>query len=517
MSFTRNSVIAVAACVLLAAGSFAVSAAGSNEAAKVGIVFVRPGTSRAVLRESASATAKETGKPLPNGKKLRFTKVWNRTPASSVVDWYYVDVFGFGTGWVSAKDTVQSITLKMETEVRRIPLPSGEAAQATGAGAVTALTTAARGFDKRAAEYAKGLTRNEAFLETVALYDYFGVVFRDPPYPRKYQGRLWRPGTFADTTAPGRLSRADEFSRAESLVLPPENTKEAAKLGFKLTKTKSDISTGFRNLDRILELGIKLVGARQAVLATVDKIKPVDERAIGQAAAIALVSSSDGLVLQDEALANYVADVGNFVAQHGARQVKGSDGKARLKARRFHFGVLRRKDPNAFSTAGGHVFITTELLNRVQSEAELAFVLAHEIAHIDNEDGLKALKAEEGLIESLDLLLKDQLKGTKIASTPVKSFLKEQDVFAKFADALVRVTERVPSFEVESDADKLALAYVMAAGYDAKAAVGALDALEVPTTERKAALAEQLANAPVGKDGFDRFQRDLVPRLANVR
>src|SRR5437870_1897269 len=44
------------------------------------------------------------------------------------------------------------------------------------------------------------------------------------------------------------------------------------------------------------------------------------------------------------------------------------------------FGVLDDAGFNAFATPGGHVFVTRGLMARMRNEAELAGVLAHEIA-----------------------------------------------------------------------------------------------------------------------------------------
>jgi predicted Zn-dependent protease len=45
------------------------------------------------------------------------------------------------------------------------------------------------------------------------------------------------------------------------------------------------------------------------------------------------------------------------------------------------FFMLPQRVPNAFSHAGGYVYVTQGLLDFVQSDAELQFLLAHEIAH----------------------------------------------------------------------------------------------------------------------------------------
>jgi beta-barrel assembly-enhancing protease len=48
----------------------------------------------------------------------------------------------------------------------------------------------------------------------------------------------------------------------------------------------------------------------------------------------------------------------------------------------YTFKILDSKEVNAFSFAGGPVFVTTGLLDYVQSDHELAAVLAHEVAHV---------------------------------------------------------------------------------------------------------------------------------------
>ncbi|MEO0423834.1 MAG: M48 family metallopeptidase [Pseudomonadota bacterium] len=57
----------------------------------------------------------------------------------------------------------------------------------------------------------------------------------------------------------------------------------------------------------------------------------------------------------------------------------------------FQVGVLEMEAPNALAAPGGHIFVTTGLLDEVTSENELAFVLGHEIGHFSNRDHLRVL------------------------------------------------------------------------------------------------------------------------------
>jgi len=58
----------------------------------------------------------------------------------------------------------------------------------------------------------------------------------------------------------------------------------------------------------------------------------------------------------------------------------------------WQFGVLDDNDVNAFAAPGGYVFITKGLLAQMNSEAELAGVLAHEISHVLRKHHLQAIK-----------------------------------------------------------------------------------------------------------------------------
>ncbi len=57
----------------------------------------------------------------------------------------------------------------------------------------------------------------------------------------------------------------------------------------------------------------------------------------------------------------------------------------------LRLGVMREDQPNAFALPGGSVVLTSGLLERVESENELAFVLGHELGHFHHRDHLRGL------------------------------------------------------------------------------------------------------------------------------
>ncbi|MFP4496853.1 MAG: M48 family metallopeptidase [Vulcanimicrobiota bacterium] len=55
----------------------------------------------------------------------------------------------------------------------------------------------------------------------------------------------------------------------------------------------------------------------------------------------------------------------------------------------FEFFVLKNSNPNAFSVPGGKIYITTGLIQMLETDSELAGVLAHEMGHVINKHSLK--------------------------------------------------------------------------------------------------------------------------------
>ncbi len=57
----------------------------------------------------------------------------------------------------------------------------------------------------------------------------------------------------------------------------------------------------------------------------------------------------------------------------------------------FRVGVMDEEQPNALALPGGLIVVTRGLLDQVETENELAFVLGHELGHFRHRDHLRAL------------------------------------------------------------------------------------------------------------------------------
>lgn len=149
-------------------------------------------------------------------------------------------------------------------------------------------------------------------------------------------------------------------------------------------------------------------------------------------------------LVEDPALQSYVNSVGLWVALHSERP--------QLP---WRFGVLESTNFNAFATPGGYVLITRGLLAELKDEAELAGVLAHEIAHVVKKHHLNAILKSQGADLTAELLGKyaDNKLGTG-------------EVTDKLVGGLKEVSLRGLDKGDEYQADRMALVLAARAGYD---------------------------------------------------
>lgn len=140
----------------------------------------------------------------------------------------------------------------------------------------------------------------------------------------------------------------------------------------------------------------------------------------------------------------------------------------------YRFFILDISQPNAYACPGGYIFITKGMLQMVASEAELAFVLAHEIAHVSRFHGLKEIKLMENQIgsEALFAELEEDIPDSFSESAREIDAELEKDIL-EMRDILIE--GRLDKYEAE--ADELALIYCSRSGYDPDASVKLLNTL----------------------------------------
>jgi len=163
-------------------------------------------------------------------------------------------------------------------------------------------------------------------------------------------------------------------------------------------------------------------------------------------------------LVKDAALQAYVNKVGRWVASQSDR--------ANLP---WRFGVIESNDINAFAAPGGYVLITKGLYQKLQNEAQLAGVLAHEIGHIVKKHQLKVLQKQQLLNIGAQLLNKKYAKDNALVS----------DVIGSGAEISARSLDKNAEFE----ADRLGITYTTRAGYEPLGLAEVLQMLEQSSTQ----------------------------------
>jgi len=77
----------------------------------------------------------------------------------------------------------------------------------------------------------------------------------------------------------------------------------------------------------------------------------------------------------------------------------------------YHVMLLDSRELNAFSTAGGHIFITKGLIDIVPSEDAIAGIIAHELAHVMLKHSLKIIN-DMKITNEADIMAQQQVNQT---------------------------------------------------------------------------------------------------------
>jgi len=164
----------------------------------------------------------------------------------------------------------------------------------------------------------------------------------------------------------------------------------------------------------------------------------------------------------------------------------------------YHVAILDSNEINAFATSGGHIFVTRGLINAARSEDALAGVIAHEVAHIQLQHSIKAIKNNR-VTQAI------MVTGTAAAGAVTGLDVNQlTDIFNETVGEIVQtlVTSGYSQSQ-ELEADRTAIELMVSAGYNPSGLVDMLRALSSvqttgsgfgkthPTPERRISNAER--------------------------
>jgi predicted Zn-dependent protease len=204
-----------------------------------------------------------------------------------------------------------------------------------------------------------------------------------------------------------------------------------------------------------------------------------------------------------------------YVASVGQRLAAVSDRKLP-----YEFNVINDSTPNAWALPGGKIAINRGLLTELNSEAELAAVLGHEIVHAAARHGAKGM--ERGML----------LQGAVLAVGLASQNSEYAQLAVGGATVGAGLVTQKYGRDAERESDYYGMQYMARAGYDPRAAItlqetfvrlsegrnsdwlSGLFASHPPSMERVEANRQTaLAFAPGGEIGAERYRQKIAPLL----
>lgn len=197
--------------------------------------------------------------------------------------------------------------------------------------------------------------------------------------------------------------------------------------------------TRFGLLFSALSVGVLLTGG---VLAQ------SDEENVGAVAAARILGSAP--LVDSPAAQRYLNLVGRWIASKTESDYK------------WRFGLIKTDSVNAFATPGGFVLVTVGLIKLLDNEDELAFVLAHEIAHVIQRHHYRVVLRQR--------LAEKAAKNLQVATGELDN--------AALSQASAQIYARGLDKSSEFEADRMGVELMTQAGFDPAFAMGVLERLQ---------------------------------------
>jgi hypothetical protein len=190
-------------------------------------------------------------------------------------------------------------------------------------------------------------------------------------------------------------------------------------------------------------------------------------------------------VIDDPIIAEYVNRVGQNI-------VRNSDAKVP-----FTIKVLDSEEVNAFALPGGFFFVNSGLILKADNEAELAGVMAHEIAHVALRHGTK--QATRGELAQIGLIAASIATGYGWTGYAIR----------QLGSLAIPITFLQFSKTMEREADYMGLQYLYKSGYDPTAFVDFFEKIQTLEKKKPGTMSKVFASHPPTDDRIVNSQREI--------
>ena len=205
------------------------------------------------------------------------------------------------------------------------------------------------------------------------------------------------------------------------------------------------------------------------------------------------IALGKGMAQQVERQSKVINDpiISEYINRVGQNLVRNSDAKVP-----FTIKVIEDPTVNAFALPGGFFFVQSGLILKADTEAELAGVMAHEIAHVAARHGTRqATRGEIAQLATIPLIF---MGGAAAYGIYEASGLIIPVSFLKFSRTF------------ESEADYLGEQYMYKAGYDPTGLVDMFEKIETLEKRKPGAVSKLFATHPPTEDRISKLQKEIA-------
>ncbi len=218
-----------------------------------------------------------------------------------------------------------------------------------------------------------------------------------------------------------------------------------------------------------------MIGKRNINKGIIAGMSGSTEKEVRQGREAAAEVERQAKFVDDPVITEYVNRVGQNIVLHSDAKIP------------FTIKVIDSDEVNAFALPGGFFYVNKGLLLVADNEAEVAGVMAHEIAHVAARHAMEN-QTKASLIEYLALggsILLGGIPGMIYQNTAGLGIL---GIFMKFSRG------------AEEEADKLGVQYMYAAGYDPSAMATMFEKLEAKNKKKPGFISKAFASHPAPPD-----------------
>src|SRR5919108_2357041 len=204
------------------------------------------------------------------------------------------------------------------------------------------------------------------------------------------------------------------------------------------------------------------------------------------------IALGKGLAQEVERSSKLIDDpvVTEYVNRVGQNLVRNSDAKVP-----FTIKVIDSDEVNAFALPGGFFYVNSGLILAADEEAELAGVMAHEIAHVAARHGTRQMtRGQWANFGTLPLIF---LGGGVGYAARAAASLAVPATFMKFSRGF------------ETEADFLGLQYMYKTGYDPQAFISFFEKVQAQEKKKPGSMAKVFSSHPQTPDRIEHSQKEI--------